>query len=114
MLHLDSRRVLGLHVKTRGVDVAHPAATINIRESSFRPSPSTLFVILAWLRDEQRFHDDCLLIPSEEFRDVCEPSEVNGQLRFDWSPATLVRSRLRRYRISLSALRSEIESRLTT
>jgi hypothetical protein len=114
VLHLDSRRVLGLQVKTRGVDAAHPAATINIRASSFHPSPTTLFVILAWLRDEHRFHGDCLFIPSEEFRDLCEPSEVNGQLRFDWSPATLVRSRLRRYRISLTALYSEIANRLTT
>ena len=112
MLHLDSRRVVGIQVKTRGIDALHPTATVNVRALSFRPSPSTHFVILAWLREENRFHQDCLLIPSKEFRDVCQPEEVNGQLKFEWNPAQ-VRSRLVRYRTSLPALRSEILSRLT-
>ena len=111
-LDLDSRRVLGIQVKTRGIDAAHPAATVNVRVLSFRPAPSTYFVILAWLRDEDRFHQDCLLIPSVEFRDVCQHEEVNGQLKFEWNPMTQVRSRLVRYRTSLPALRSEIVSRL--
>ena len=113
MLHLDSRRVLGIQVKTRGIDAARPATTINVRASSFRPSSTTFFVILAWLRDENRFHDECLLIPSEEFRAVCGPSEANGQLKFEWNPLTQVRSRLLRYRTSLPALRSEIAHRLS-
>jgi len=113
VLHLESRRVLGIQVKTRGIDALHPAATVNVRALSFRPSPSTHFVVLAWLRDAKRFHDDCLLIPSEEFRAACQPEEVNGQLKFEWNPVTQVRSRLVRYRTSLPALRAEILSRLT-
>jgi len=113
VLHLESRRVLGIQVKTRGIDAAHPATTINVRASSFRPSSTTFFVILAWLRDENRFHDECLWIPSEEFRAVCGPSEANGQLKFEWNPLTQVRSRLLRYRTSLPALRSEIAHRLS-
>jgi len=88
-LHLDTRRVLGIQVKTRSIDAASPAATVNIRAMSFRPSPSTYFVILAWERDLNRFHEDCLLIPSVEFRNVCQPEEVNGQLKFEWNPTTL-------------------------
>ena len=38
VLHLESRRVLGVQVKTGGVDAAHPTARINIRAASFRPS----------------------------------------------------------------------------
>jgi hypothetical protein len=113
VLHLDSRRVLGIQVKTRGIAAAQPATTINVRTSSFRPSPTTFFVILAWLRDQNRFHDECLLIPSEEFRAVCGPSEANGQLKFEWNPLMQVRSRLMRYRASLPALRSDILFRLT-
>jgi hypothetical protein len=112
VLHLDSRRVLGLQVKTRGVDAAHPAATINIRASSFRPSSTTLFVVLAWLRDEQRFHEGCLLIPSEEFRAVCQPGEANGQLKFEWHPGSQGQRRLEHYLASLAALRSEVDSRI--
>ena len=111
-LDLDTRRVLGIQVKTRGIDAAHPAATVNVRALSFRPAPSTYFVILAWLRDDHRFHEDCLLIPSVEFRDVCQHEEVNGQLKFEWNPITQARSRLLRYRTSLPVLRSEIVSRL--
>jgi hypothetical protein len=99
-------------VKTRGVDPGHPAATINIRALSFRPSPTTLFVILAWLRAEQRFHEDCLLIPSEEFRDICYPSEANGQLKFEWHPDQTRQTRLHRYRTSEAALLSQVANRL--
>jgi len=113
MLHLDSRRVVGIQVKTRGVDSAHPAATVNIRALSFRPSPTTYFVVLAWLHDDQRFNEDCLLIPSEELRAICQPEEVNGQLKFEWTPKLHSRSHLERYRTSLSALRFDVESRLT-
>jgi hypothetical protein len=112
VLNLDSRRVLGLQVKTRGVDAAHPAATINIRASSFRPSPTTLFVVLAWLRDEHRFHEDCLLIPSQEFREVCQPEESNGQMKFEWHPGSTAQASLRRYRISTEALLSQLDNRL--
>jgi hypothetical protein len=112
VLHLDSRRVLGLQVKTRGVDAAHPTATINVRASSFRPSPTTLFVVLAWLRDESRFHEECMLIPSEEFRDVCQPEEANGQLKFEWHPGSHAQDRLEPFRASLTKLRSEVHNRL--
>jgi len=111
-LQMDSRRALGIQVKTRSIDASHSATTVNIRALSFRPAPSTYFVILAWLRGEDRFHEDCLLIPSVEFRDVCQPEEVNGQLKFEWDPTAQVRGRLLRYRTPLSALRLEILSRL--
>src|SRR5207302_6600936 len=47
VLHLESHRVLGIQVKTRGIDALHPTATVNVRALSFRPSPSTHFVVLA-------------------------------------------------------------------
>lgn len=94
VLHLVSRRVLGIQVKTIGVDAAHPAATISVLASSFRPSPTTFFVVLGWLRGESHFHDECLLIPSQELRSICEPSERDGHLNFDWHPgSTLTRLR---------------------
>src|SRR5205814_7516882 len=46
-LHLTSRRVLGIQIKTIGVDSAHPAGTVTIHLSSFRPSPTTYLVALA-------------------------------------------------------------------
>jgi hypothetical protein len=112
VLHLESRRVLGIQVKTRGVDAANPAATVNVRESSFRSSPTTYFVVLAWLRDEARFHDECLLIPSEKFRDICQPVLTEGNLKFEWHPGSAAHSHLDKYRTRRADLRVEVTQRL--
>jgi hypothetical protein len=104
VLHLDSRRVLGIQVKTRGVDRAHPAATVSVHASSFRPSPTTHFVVLAWLREEGRFHEEYLLIPSEDLRHICQPEETDGQLKFEWHPGSVTQARLTPYRRRLSDL----------
>ena len=83
VLHLTTRRVIGLQVKTVDVDQARLRATVNVRGSSFRPSPTTFFVVLAWLRDESRFHERCLLIPSEKVREFAR-DDGNGHLTFDF------------------------------
>jgi hypothetical protein len=113
VLHLESRRVLGIQVKTRGVDAANPATTVNVRASSFRSSPTTYFVVLAWLRDEARFHDECLLIPSEEFRDICQPALTEGNLKFEWHPGSAAHSHLDKYRMRRHDLRREAMLRLS-
>jgi hypothetical protein len=112
VLHTESRRVLGVQVKTGSVDVARPKARINIRASSFHPSPTTYFVVLAWLREESRFHEECLLIPSELISGVCEPGELDGHLKFDWRPGSAGPSHLDRFRLPIHTLRAEIEKRL--
>jgi hypothetical protein len=112
VLHLESRRVLGIQVKTRGVDAANPAATVNVRESSFRSSPTTYFVVLAWLRDEARFHDECLLIPSEKFRDICQPALTEGNLKFEWHPGSTAHSHLDKYRMRRADLRNQVTLKL--
>jgi hypothetical protein len=113
VLHLESRRMLGVQVKTGGVDAAHPTARINIRAASFRPSPTTYFVVLAWQRGENRFQEECLLIPSEEMRTMCQPGELDGHLKFDWLPGSVAESRLNPFRIPIHKMRVEIENRLT-
>jgi len=112
VLHLESRRVLGIQVKTRGVDAANPATTVNVRASSFRSSPTTYFVVLAWLRDEARFHDECLLIPSEEFRDICQPALTEGNLKFEWHPGSTAHSHLDKYRTRRADLRNQVTLKL--
>jgi hypothetical protein len=112
--HLVSRRVLAVQIKTVGVDATHPAATVTVLESSFRPSPTTCFVVLAWLRDESRFHEECLLIPSEDIRTVCGPSDRDGHLKFDWHPGSPARGGLDAYRMSLASLLSRVEMPLRT
>jgi hypothetical protein len=108
-MDLSKRRVVGLQIKTIGVDPAHPAGTVGIHAASFRPSPTTYFVVLAWLREEHRFREECLLIPSEEARAICKPQESEGHLSFDWQPRSPAQTRLDRYRTSLPDLGSEIK-----
>jgi hypothetical protein len=112
VLHMERRTVVGVQVKTGSVDAAQPTARIHIRASSFRPSPTTHFVALAWLHEENRFHDQCLLIPSELIRGVCEPGELDGHLKFDWYPGSSEPTKLDRFRIPLHTLQAEIEKRL--
>jgi hypothetical protein len=107
VLSLDSRRVLGLQLKTVGVDGAHPSATVTARSASFHSSPATYFVVFGWLREQKRFHEECLLIPSEEFRAVCRPSD-DGTLKFDWHPGSKAGSHLDGYRHAVTELRTRV------
>jgi hypothetical protein len=50
VLHLTSRRVVGLQIKTVGVTQARLSSTVDVYASSFRPLPSTYFIVLAWWR----------------------------------------------------------------
>lgn len=109
LLHLENRRVLGVQVKTGGVDAGRPDAHINIRVSSFRPSPTTYFAVLGWLREENRFHDECLLIPSERVRGVCEPGEKDGHLKFEWHPGSAGQRHLNPFRIPIRTVRDRLE-----
>jgi hypothetical protein len=88
VLHLESRRVLGIQVKTVGVDAAHPSPSVTVLASSFRPSPTTVIVVLAWLREQSRFHEQCLVIPSEELHLIAKPNQSRGHLEFDWHPGS--------------------------
>jgi hypothetical protein len=110
-LHLSTRRVLGIQIKTIGVDSAHPAGTVTIHASSFRPSPSTCLVALAWLREEHRFQDECLFIPTEELRAICRPQGSGNHMSFDWHPASPAHTQLDQYRTAVTSLYSHIADR---
>lgn len=97
VLHLSSRQVLGIQVKTVGVESSRPSATVAVRESSFRPAPTTYFTVLAWVRDEDRFHEECLLIPSEELQSIAA-RDAYGHLKFEFHPGSAKQGRLDAFR----------------
>jgi hypothetical protein len=105
VLHLTTRRVIGLQVKTVDIDRTRSHATVNVRASSFRPSPTTSFTVLAWLRDKSQFHEEFLLIPSIELREFLR-DDGNGHLEFVWHPGSIAESHLNKYRRELSELRN--------
>ena len=112
VLHLENRHVLGVQVKTGAIAAGQSTIRINIRASSFRPSPTTYFVVLAWVQEEHQFHEDCLFIPSDRIRSVCQPSELDGHITFDWTPTSGRHSHVDPFRIPIRTLRVEIENRL--
>jgi len=111
-LHQTSRQVVGLQVKTIGIDADHPAATVTARASSLQTAPSTHFVVLAWQRDEGRFLDDCLLPPSEKLRDIAR-EDAYGHVKFEYRPDSAAHGRLDQFRRRLPELKDEIESLMT-
>lgn len=109
ILHLTTRRVIGLQVKTVDIDQNRLHATVNVHASSFRPSPTTFFTVLAWLRDESVFHDECLLIPSLELREFVR-DDGKGHLEFVWHPGSTAESHLNKYRCGLDELSGGVSS----
>src|SRR6202521_3389586 len=105
VLDLNTRRVIGLQVKTVGIDRARLHATVNIRSSSFRPSPTTFFTVLAWIRDKSQFHEEFLLIPSTELREFLK-DDGSGHLEFVWHPGSTSRGHLDVYKRKLVQLNS--------
>ena len=112
-LHLPTRNVIGLQLKTVEVEEAKPTGSVHVLASSFRPSPTTLFAVFAWRRDEKRFHESCLLIPSQEIEKIAQPKKTSGHLKFDWNPTSNSPSRLDPFRIDLSDLGTRLEALLT-
>jgi hypothetical protein len=105
VLHLATRRVVGLQIKTVDIEQARLHATVNVLASSFRPFPTTYFVILAWRRDESRFHDEFLLIPSVELSEFAR-DDGRGHISFQFHAGSSAGDRLHKYRLGLDELRS--------
>jgi hypothetical protein len=108
--HLDSGHVVGLQIKTVSVDATYPNRPVDIYMSSFRPAPTTYFTVVAWMPDERRFHDECLVFPSEELLEIARPAGLH--YKFEFQPGSTRQPRLDRYRRSLSDLTTEIEGLL--
>jgi hypothetical protein len=108
--HVASHRFLGLQLKTVGWDRAHLENKVYVRRSSFRAAPSTYVCVMGWNRDEKRFEDDCLLIPSEDMSHVARLEEEWMVLEVE--PGSARHRRLDRYRVALPSLGMIVESML--
>jgi hypothetical protein len=76
--------------------------------SSFRPSPDTYLVALAWVRAEAKFHEECLVIPSEELHAIAQPKVSHGHFEFDWHPGSTANGHLNAYRTKVTAMRGVV------
>ena len=109
---VDTRRFVGLQVKTAGWDRDHMEERVYMRRSSFRSSPTTYVCVLGWDRSAGRFGDDCLLIPSE---DVAGLARVEDEwLVLELEPGSAHHRRLDAYRVELTSLERSVEALLAT
>ncbi len=108
--HVETRRFLGLQVKTAGWDPAHVENRVYFRRSSFRAAPTTCVCVLGWDRVGGRFEDGCLLIPSGE---IAALARVEGDwLVLEVQPASQHHRRLDAYQTPLASLGAVVEAML--
>ncbi len=104
--NLINGQVVGLQIKTVRVDPVYPNRPVDIYMSSFRPAPTTYFIVVAWMPDERRFHEECLLIPSKDVLRVARPA--GSHYKFEYEPGSTKQPRLDKYRRALGDLSGEI------
>jgi hypothetical protein len=109
--HIKNGHVVGLQVKTVSVDAMYPNRPVDVRTASFRPAPTTSFTVLAWMPEERRFHEECLLIPSEELLEFARSDGLH--YKFEFQPGSKKQVRLDKYRRPLIDLCTEIEKLLS-
>lgn len=100
---LATGATIGIQVKTCGLTEPNGRGSIFALRSSFATSPTTYVVALAWIKSERRFHENCLVIPSEVVPSIA--GTMRGYYRLQFHPAgSSEPSRLDRYRVPLESL----------
>jgi hypothetical protein len=110
--HLGNGNVVGLQIKTVSlVGNVRADRPVDISIASFRPAPTTYFTVLAWMPDESRFHEECLVFASE---DLLQFARADGlHYYFTYHPGSTTQPRLDKYRRKLSDLSAEVEKVLS-
>lgn len=108
---LATGTTVGIQIKTCQVAEANARGEIVTLRSSFVAAPTTFVVALAWIRPERRFHENCLVIPSEALPSLA--STDGAYYEFHFRPAgSSMPSRLDRYRIPLESLAAALAGHL--
>jgi len=100
---LATGRTIGIQVKTSQLSEPNARRTILVNRSSFVPAPTTFLVALAWMVPQHRFHEMCLVIPSEAIPTLAASVGRNYELHFHPAGSNMP-SRLDGYRLPLAAL----------
>lgn len=108
---LTTGKTVGLQIKTEQLDHPHAYRNLLVNRSNFVPSPSTYLVALAWIVPEHRFHDICLMIPTEVVPSISGTSGPYYELHFRPDRSSEP-SRLDAYRIRLDDLAAQVANHL--
>jgi hypothetical protein len=109
---LATGATMGIQVKTGQLNEPHAYRKILVNRSNFVGAPTTLLVALAWMVPERRFHETCLIVPSDVVPSIA--AKVGPYYELHFRPAGSRRSsRLDQYRVPLESL-TETFARLLT
>ncbi len=100
---LATGATIGIQVKTAQLSEPNDRRRILISRSSLVPAPTTFLVAIAWIMSERRFHETCLVIPSEVIAEIASIDGPNYKLQFHPAGSNR-RSRVDRYRVPLESL----------
>ena len=109
---LASGATIGIQVKTGHLADPHGFRKILVNRSTFVARPTTVLVGLAWILPEQRFHETCLVIPSDALPSVADVVGPHYEVRFRPSGGSKP-SRIDRYRVPLESLAEAFAGHLT-
>ncbi len=109
---LATGSTIGIQVKTSQLSEPNDRRTILVNRSNFVPAPTTFLVALAWIVPEHRFHETCLVIPSEVIPSLAAIVGRNYELHFHPAGSNMP-SRLDPYRIPLESLGETFARNLT-
>jgi len=107
---LATGHTLGIQVKTVQLAKPHAFGHVLVNRATFVASPTTVIVALAWLTEEQRFHQTCLVVPASEVPELAGGGRYY-ELHFHPDPSPEP-SRLDPYRIPIDQLAGELSRRL--
>ncbi len=108
---LATGATIGIQVKTGQLPEPNAYRKILINRSNFVLAPTTFLVALGWMVPEHRFHETCLVMPSEVIPSLAAIVGPNYELHF--RPAGSDRpSRLDRYRVPLESLTEAFDKRV--
>jgi hypothetical protein len=100
---LATGSTLGIQVKSSQLDEQHASRKFYVYRPSFVASPTTYLVALAWVVPDRRFHETCLVIPTEDLPSIA--AKDGPYFAFHFHPAGgRSSSRLDRYRVPLESL----------
>ncbi len=109
---LATGTTLGIQVKTSQLMEPHARQKIQVNRSNFVGEPTTLLVSLAWMVPERRFHETCLVIPTDVLPSLA--ASVGRYYELNFRPAgSRESSRLDQYRVPLESLTETFARRLS-
>jgi hypothetical protein len=100
---LATGMTIGIQVKTAQLSEPNARRTILVNRSSFVPAATTYLVAVAWMVPERRFHETCLVIPSEVIPGLASINGPDYELHFHPAGSAMP-SRLDRYRVPLESV----------